>query len=389
VSRTWCYELIIVQHFQDRTFKRLPALQGSIKIKQSEGKPLQELQVFLNFRKLQGDHVKLLESHNDSLWGQDYQNDRSSVLEEIIDSEDEVENSQFFDSVAFFNASKSIGYQSVSPSLDTIIKLLGKQSARGSRREAFIILTLKERRVLALLLARCILQFCEGAWLYGCWGKKNIILCQDANGDRILLSTQLTPESDSSNPLHRYPGLISLGIILLELELSKSMESAREEEEIKSQEECRSTRYELEEQSMDDDQPNANTDWLTAIKLLRAKDLRENTMPGYMAAIEACLTFRTETANCSTEYIQREMYQKIVRRMERELCVMFPSVQLEGLPRIPLLRLDSITKFISPIQRSQLQPLKNKFRWKKFRRFSLTNKQSLLAKMSQQNLETL
>ena len=182
------------------------------------------------------------------------------------------------------------------------------------------------------------------------WSKENIILCRDAGGDRIVLCASPIPPYDGAKCIHPFPGLLSLGIVLLELELMKSIESARQEEVERLKEIRKKALHESEGQGSGEER-NANTDLCTA--LLMFKSVREQAMRTFANAILACLTFRREQVKPSKDStpgqmdrvvnigLQRKIYEQVVQPLERELAVMFPSVNLDGLNSLPVLFLDA------------------------------------------------
>lgn len=222
-------------------------------------------------------------------------------------------------------------------SMKHIIEKSQEERLQGSSFKKSAILSLKERRIIAVLLAHCLLQFCGSAWLEEHWSKESIAFFQRADGDRIVLSTGLkehATKSDEDAPyrFHHYPGILALGILLLEMELKKTIETARNE-------------------SLDDfdqdEEPNLNTDLETALKMF--DDVQDNALPGFKAAVDACLTFdyfKEDTEIADLVYhrdklyddmaLRRKIYQDIIAPLERELCMSFPEIQLDELSQMPL-----------------------------------------------------
>lgn len=179
-------------------------------------------------------------------------------------------------------------------------------------------LSLKERRILAVTLAHAMLKFSEGPWLRELWDKTHIfffgVACDAERLDysRPYLSTRfgaVIPELEEDSGLlilHQNPSLLSLGILLLELE------------------KCEPIERHWQEDDLDGGQPNANTNLVVAERLLRSciDDIYEN----YRAAVEACLSceFATvEDVGLEDEEFRKLVYVNIVAPLEEELWTAF------------------------------------------------------------------
>lgn len=222
-------------------------------------------------------------------------------------------------------------------SMKYIIEKSQEERLQGSSFKRSAILSLKERRIIAVLLAHCLLQFCGSAWLEEHWSKESISFFQRADGDRIVLSTGLVEHATSSDEdapyrFHHYPGVLGLGILLLEMELKKTIETARSE---------------YTNEPGQDEEPNLNTDLETALRMF--DDVQDNALPDFKAAVDACLTFdyfKEDTEIDDLIYhrdklyddmaLRRKIYQEIIAPLERELCMSFPEVHLDELSQMPL-----------------------------------------------------
>ena len=179
-------------------------------------------------------------------------------------------------------------------------------------------LSLKERRILAVTLAHAMLKFSDGPWLQEIWDKTKIsffgVACDSKRLDfsRPYLSTRFgaafpdLEENDRLLLLHQNPSLLSLGILLLELERCEPIESHWQEDDLEG------------------GQPNANTNLVVAERLLRSciNDIYEN----YRAAVEACLScdFATiEDVGLEDEQFRELVYKNIVAPLEEELWTAF------------------------------------------------------------------
>ncbi|MCJ1469505.1 hypothetical protein MMC07_008138 [Pseudocyphellaria aurata] len=135
-------------------------------------------------------------------------------------------------------------------------------------------LGLKDKRGLALILSHSLLQYHDSEWLPSEWDKTHISFFHF--GDRPDLQrpylstsfnkTKLDRINTSMNRFHRNPSILALGILLIEIELEKTIEECRDETE--------------------DDNVNANTDMIVADRIL---DSMDQCSEQYRKAIRACL----------------------------------------------------------------------------------------------------
>jgi hypothetical protein len=195
---------------------------------------------------------------------------------------------------------------------------------------------LKQRRIIAVILSHSLLQFCGGPWLSEKWDKGSILFFHHTGGDRIVLSTKLQPQtifSDADAPyrFHQYPGVLALAIILLEMELHKTIETARHEQgEFVDNEEL---------------DPDAELE----IAQQMSEDIQDNVLPDFKAAIEACLSFQYFKEDTDIDdliyhrdtlyddmALRRKIYSEIIAPLERELCISFPEIKLDELSKMPL-----------------------------------------------------
>jgi hypothetical protein len=232
-------------------------------------------------------------------------------------------------------ASKVDLYDSLS--MKVIIEKLQEERLQGSEFKGNSILSLKQRRIIAVLLSHGLLQFCGSAWLSEHWDKESISFFRYGDDDRIVLSTALqahevSPDPDAPFRFHHYPGVLALGVLLLEMELKKTIETARSEQD---------------EPSTDDEEPNLYTDLEIALKMF--DDIQDNALPDFKSAVEACLTFDYFKEGTEIDdliyhrdklyddmVLRRKIYQEIVAPLERELCISFPEIKLDGLSQMPL-----------------------------------------------------
>jgi hypothetical protein len=173
-------------------------------------------------------------------------------------------------------------------------------------------LKLKESRALAVVLGHAILHYCENSWASNNWNKQHVNFFANANGPDLMrpyLATQFdTPaphlrDSTDSVYSHPSPALLSLGILLLELYLSKPIESL----------------WELAD--TDDGVEGPLTNWITAEKWL--DKLGDDLYEGYRKAIEACLKIDyvddEESFSLDDERFRKLVYERVVVPLEDEL----------------------------------------------------------------------
>jgi hypothetical protein len=68
------------------------------------------------------------------------------------------------------------------------------------------------------------------------WDKRSISFFRHARGDRIVLSAglqtrDLAPNTNAPYHFHQYPRVLALAILLLEMELRKTLEMAKSEQD--------------------------------------------------------------------------------------------------------------------------------------------------------------
>lgn len=176
-------------------------------------------------------------------------------------------------------------------------------------------MSLKQKRVLAVVIAHAVLNFCESPWLDEDWDKRHISFYGHPTGNggpdftRPYLSTnfrdltQAPKDQSVSFALHRSPAILALGILLLEIELCEPIESHWVEEDL------------------DNGQPNSNTNLIAAERLLEQSV--DEIYESYRMAIEACLNcdfaLLLDDMSLENESFRRQVYEKIVVPLEEEL----------------------------------------------------------------------
>ena len=174
-------------------------------------------------------------------------------------------------------------------------------------------LPLREKRILAVILANSLLQLCESPWLGKEWNTEDISFFYRSTDQidlkRPYLSTCFQDLQDNDDPnamlrIHPNQSILSLGILLLEIQLGKSIESQRSSDDL-----------------IDGQTVNVNTDLTTALRLLEnsVDDIYED----YRMAIQACLDCNFATADQALDLNNAEfreaVYKNIVAPLEQEL----------------------------------------------------------------------
>ena len=134
-------------------------------------------------------------------------------------------------------------------------------------------LSLRDKRRLALILSHSLLQYHESAWLCSEWRKCHIsffYLSEDKPDlRRPYLSTcfeKPQPEivKTEMNRFHRNPSILALGILLIEIDSERPIETYR----------------------IATERVNVNTDWIVADRIVKSMD---QCSEAYKEAVRACL----------------------------------------------------------------------------------------------------
>jgi hypothetical protein len=174
---------------------------------------------------------------------------------------------------------------------------------------------LRERRILAVILAHSLLHFCDSPWLSRHWDKKHLEFFHRSSkgGELDLRRPWLATDFETFDPpedvdrfvrIHPNPSVLALGILLLEIELRSSIESQRTEDD-----------YSV------DGRVDCNTDYFTADRLLK-EDIMD-VYDGYKGAIQACLTCNfvdhEKSLSLDDHGFRQAVYEHIVLPLEEEL----------------------------------------------------------------------
>lgn len=175
--------------------------------------------------------------------------------------------------------------------------------------EAKIRLSLRDKRRLALILSHSLLQYHDSAWLCSEWGKSHISFFYSSEDkpdlQRPYLSTRFdNPWSEicetNLNRFHPNPSILALGILLVEIDLEKSITTT--------------------------ESINLNTDWITAHHIVKSMD---QCSEPYKEAIRACLDIPWIPAGQHVTLKDSEtrngLYTNVIHPLESEFDYLFPK----------------------------------------------------------------
>ncbi|KAH7066387.1 hypothetical protein BKA63DRAFT_571758 [Paraphoma chrysanthemicola] len=174
-------------------------------------------------------------------------------------------------------------------------------SLLGDRNQTW---TLRDKWVLAVVLAHAALHCPAGSWLRADWNKEHVSFfrrdaTQQADLTRPFLTLDFENQSTVADPLGPHPTLLSLGILLLEINKGTAIERHHARED------------------MINGQPNIFTNLTTAHRLLDTWN--GDLVMGYRKAVKACLDWDTAYSELQNEDFAQRMYETIVEPLELEL----------------------------------------------------------------------
>lgn len=170
---------------------------------------------------------------------------------------------------------------------------------------------LKEKRILAVILAHSLLHLSDSSWLKNEWDKTHISFF-GSGPDQLNLKPYLkadfqalSDDIDDSTmmQLHPSPAILALGILLLELQIWEPIENKR-----------------LPEDLTDDGSENVNTNLMTAERVFMESD--DEIFENYRRAVHACLNcdFLDEReVDFNDDGFRLLVYENIVAPLEKEL----------------------------------------------------------------------
>jgi hypothetical protein len=219
------------------------------------------------------------------------------------------------------NSQKAI---STSPKTVTLESLLTRDgnASKDSTGQERIILSRRERLVVAIVLASSLLQLYSTPWLNERWSKRNIFFMRSSSGPIILEQLYISPEPVAASSTAAAPKeaqnvgntiksaanesrktILALGIMLLELCFGQT----------------------LEEQSFrkkylgNDGQPNEFTDVATAMQW--QDDALGEGGPGFENAIRRCIhcAFGPKSTDLADGEFREAVYSEVVQPLEETL----------------------------------------------------------------------
>ena len=169
------------------------------------------------------------------------------------------------------------------------------------------------RRRLALVFARSLLQLYENPWLSERWDKQRLYFFFHASGEldirRPYLSTPFNPLPSGPEPpdldrFHRNPGILKLGILLIETHTWRPLESFYEQEDLAGS------------------KPTPNTELQVAKRVLKSMD---DCFGTYLSAIDACLSVPWVPSGSRVSLDDAEtrsgLYTDVVKPLESEVSL--------------------------------------------------------------------
>ncbi|KAF2115387.1 hypothetical protein BDV96DRAFT_659646 [Lophiotrema nucula] len=169
--------------------------------------------------------------------------------------------------------------------------------------------SLRDKWILAVVLAHAVLHCSDSPWLAPNWSKEHVSFFKnDSTGEAMLgrpflkvdFGSHSAGESEDAGLFmaHSNPALLSLGVMLLEVYLGKSIESQYLPEDLF------------------DGNPNENTNLTTALRLLENAD--GDLVVGFRKAIKSCLDWDVHGPE-DTGDLRKRLYTAIVEPLEDAL----------------------------------------------------------------------
>jgi hypothetical protein len=190
---------------------------------------------------------------------------------------------------------------------------------------------MKEKRMLGVILAYSMLYIGESKWLRSEWTSEDVCFIQSGEGAidprKPYLSINLPMEVSNTNSemdhttleyLHPAPSILSLGIVLMELEFGHPIESLWRDEDLINGE------------------TNVNTKFLAATRILHDPTLWDDVTSHYKSAVVSCVegTFLRHDAISDDLSFQMALYASVVVSLEEELSKGF-GIEVDMLDTLP------------------------------------------------------
>jgi len=180
--------------------------------------------------------------------------------------------------------------------------------------EAATSFSLKQRRILAVVLSYSLLYVGESQWLRREWTKEDVCFVQTDNNmvdiGRPYLSAEfpgpgIDPRigDDTQDCPHPAPSILGLGILLIELEFGKMIESLWKKEDLRN------------------GKKNLNSNITAAIRFLENQRPWDDVYTNFRRAVSACIkgNFLESAEIVDDESFQQAVYTNVVVHLEEEL----------------------------------------------------------------------
>ncbi len=201
----------------------------------------------------------------------------------------------------------------------------------GTLLEESLALETFDKRILALILSKALLQLGGGPWIGEKWSKESIFFFGQVDSPLAInihkpyiatefqRSTFTEKLDDDWDRPHAHPSILALGILLLEIELNARIESMRNPEDL-----------------IDGTYPNPTTDLITAWRMLKSPKCAKSVHDGYKTAIRACLecNFIPPGTTYSDPEFWDAVYLNVVVPIETELYVGWPDLAEPALDKL-------------------------------------------------------
>ncbi|KAL8289732.1 hypothetical protein RB600_004945 [Gaeumannomyces tritici] len=174
-----------------------------------------------------------------------------------------------------------------------------------------------ERRRLALVLAQSVLQLHESPWVSDQWSKQSIFFFSTSDGldlKRPYLSAATHVVPSGAEPPYRdmhhhgNPGILRLGILLLEVHCWRPIES-----------------YYRQDVDSLNGRETPLTELSVARRVLSSESMSQNCLPTYTNALDACLhppwTASGSKISLNNAETQKGIYEDVVLALKREVDV--------------------------------------------------------------------
>ena len=177
------------------------------------------------------------------------------------------------------------------------------------------------RKYLALILASTVVQLRETPWLAEQWGKQDIYFIRRVDGAREpiyeepyiskpfmsdAIPTPLPPSRPPGlrGPMVRNATLFALGKFLIELSFGRPLEALRESSDMGK-----------------NNQPNRFTDWCTAERLIKNKEIAHREGAMYADAVRRCIRceFDQVSDSLGDPDFRRAVFEKVILPLEKDL----------------------------------------------------------------------